>query len=705
MERGGPARRLHSAIVSTMPTARPVPELLAPAGDWSALEAALEAGADAVYFGLGVLNARRRARNFSPEELARAVAAVHARSARAYLTLNTDIAQRELGQAARILELARQCHVDAVLVRDPALLALRPEYPELEFHFSTQTCMANSADVAAAGALGASRVVLARELTLNEIAAACAVSGVQAEVFVQGALCFCISGRCLLSSWVGGRSGNRGTCTSPCRVPWSAEGRPAGTPLSMRDLATLDRLDELRRAGVAALKIEGRLKSADWVRRAVSLYHRALRGENPETLVEEALPLGAYTGRAFTCGYLDGLRDELTGASGRESSQQSWEDQEPGAGLPTEDAATYALEINVGTQAITCCVQCGPQRSEWSMPKTVVRRLHKARPVSEVLAQLAAAPIQGVRLAEGRSNEPGYLLVPRAANALVDRIGAALRQARKSRDRQVPVDLRPTVRAALQRDAPCPANRRTLGQTPDRARLEPSAVRRFVEAVRPEAILVEGVTAAGLEDVLSASAGVPVLAALPEVFFEHEVAAIRELIQRCVHLHVTVEVNSWGGWHLAREAGARWESGPGLPVLNAMAARMLAQRGAACVTLSREADRRQLEEIAACCPVACSLVVFGRPALMVSRVRLPDALLGPVLSDRRGTRMTARIERGLCTFRPVEPYDLRGQRNARIRVAHLVVDLVGSPDPVAEWESLPGPGQRRFSFNYDRVLA
>ena len=141
--------------------------------------------------------------------------AVHARGARAFLTLNVDVAERELGQAARSLELARQCGVDAVLIRDPALIALRPEFPEIEFHFSTQTCMASSADVAAARELGATRVVLARELTLAEITAAAAVPGIATEVFVQGALCFCVSGRCLLSSWVGGRSGNRGSCTSP----------------------------------------------------------------------------------------------------------------------------------------------------------------------------------------------------------------------------------------------------------------------------------------------------------------------------------------------------------------------------------------------------------------------------------------------------------------------------------------------------------
>jgi U32 family peptidase len=300
-----------------------VPELLAPAGDEAAFEAAVQAGADAVYLGMTDLNARRRAGNFRPEAFGQAVQQAHRRGVRVYLTLNTDITERELPQAVRLLEVAREAGVDGVLVRDPALLALRAQYPQIEFHFSTQTCIANSADVAAAGELGAQRVVLARELTLAEIAAASAVEGVQTEVFVQGALCFCVSGRCLLSSWVGGRSGNRGACTSPCRVPWTVNQQPAGTPLSMHDLTTAHRLDDLRNAGVAALKIEGRLKTADWVRQAVTLYRRALAGETVAGL-EPAAPLASYTGRQLTDGYLDGRRDQLTGlAEGRRAAGQA----------------------------------------------------------------------------------------------------------------------------------------------------------------------------------------------------------------------------------------------------------------------------------------------------------------------------------------------------------------------------------------------
>jgi collagenase-like PrtC family protease len=724
-------------------------ELLAPAGDPSSLEAALAAGAGAVYFGLTALNARRRARNFQQDEFARAVAAVHARGARAYLTLNVDLGQRELGQAAKILHWACQCGADAVLVRDPALLALRPEFPELEFHFSTQTCMANSADVAAAGELGAGRVVLARELTLAEIAAASAVPGVKTEVFVQGALCFSVSGRCLLSSWIGGRSGNRGECTSPCRLPWTIAGQSRGTPLSMRDLSAIDRLAELRRCGVAALKIEGRLKNAQWVGRAVDLYRRALAGENPDNLHEEIERLGTYAGRTMTSGYLDGLRDNLTGESGRPAGEIAAGVPTVAAGLLTEPPAwaaepsetgvrqlvggahpadadsliptdadslipdssspvappTYDLEIRITPGGIVFRCDCGGYRQQWTVPKTVVRRAHKAVSVGQVFALLGREPVQGCRLGRGTSDELEFLMVPRAVNALMARISAVVHRARKPWEQPLQVELPEPVRKVLAPDRPDPANTRSLGDRPDRARLEPAALEAFLRSVEVEGVILEGLSKQSLPKALRACRGAEIVAALPAVFFEQDIPAIQALLRECRAAEVAVEVNSWGGWRLARQAGVRIEAGPGLPVLNAVAARFLARCGASCVTLSPEGNRRQWEAISAQCPVPCSLVVFGRPPLLCTRVRLPEPqMLHQEFEDRRGTRLVPRLERGLWVFRPQAPLDLRGLANPKIRVRHLVVDLVGSPGALEEWYDAPYPGDQRslFHFNYDR---
>ncbi|MGD0516298.1 MAG: peptidase U32 family protein [Thermoguttaceae bacterium] len=729
-------------------------ELLAPAGDWASLEAALDAGADAVYFGLRTLNARRRAKNFSPDEFVKAVETVHARGAKAYLTLNIDLAERELGQAARILELARQCRADAVLVRDPALLALRREYPEIEFHFSTQTCMANSADAAAAAKLGANRVVLAREMTLSEIAAASAVPGVKTEVFVQGALCFSVSGRCLLSSWAGGRSGNRGACTSPCRVPWSMRAgqfiaqcnvneEPAGTPLSMKDLSLIDRLPDLRRAGVTALKIEGRLKNAAWVSRAVSLFKRALAAEKKGTaeagnpFSEEAGQLGAYTGRTLTSAYLDGQRDDLTAqAEGRQLSAEVSEDTEKSSPLPSaediaklsplptnlrsvpgegqgegsdayaiDEQSTYDLRLMIEPKGIACSCVCGLRAEQWTIPKTVIRRPHKAVAIGTLFDQLDQGTLQGFQLGRRETNDPEFLLTPRAANALTDRISGVIRLAQKSPDEMVHIDLPSAISNRLIPGQASQSNCLYLGKKPDRARLDAKDVPTFLQRVRPKGIIVEGLTGNTLGRIRAMCENVELVAALPQVFFEDDIPQIKKLLTEYAQQGVTVEVNSWGGWLLATEAHATMEAGPGLPVLNSLAAQLLMENGMKCVTLSPEADRRQLEDLTAHCPAPCSLIVFGRPPLMTTRVQVPKQFLDQVLTDRRDIQIIPRRERGLYVFRPVDPFDLRGLTNERIRVQHLVIDLVGSDDPLGDWQNAPLSEEETFRFNYDRALA
>jgi hypothetical protein len=233
-----------------------------------------------------------------------------------------------------------------------------------------------------------------------------------------------------------------------------------------------------------------------------------------------------------------------------------------------------------------------------------------------------------------------------------------------------------------------------------------SSVGQFVRHYRPDAMIVEGLTAGSVAKVRRAAGHVPLVAALPTVFFEDDVPRLTNLLAECKRVGLPVEVNSWGGWMLARSAGARMEGGPGLAVLNSLAARQLGELGLRSVTLSIEADRRKLEELTAHCPVPCSLVVFGRPALLTSRVDLPEEdFRDRVLFDRREVQIEGRRQYGLWVFRPVEPFDLRDVRNDRIRVAHLVVDVVGSDDPVAEFRGSLATTRKPFRFNYYRTLS
>ena len=262
------------------------PELLAPAGNLEILKIAVSNGADAVYLGASRFSARSSAENFTLTELAEGLAYAHQRSVRVYLALNTLIADSE-GQAA--LELAAAAYtqgIDAVIVQDVGLAAALHQYlPKLPLHASTQMTLADQEGLQAAIRLGIKRVILPRELSLAEIRELtdqARLLGIETEVFIHGALCVCYSGQCLLSSLIGGRSGNRGSCAQPCRLPWilhaagSAAGSAALPWLSPRDQCLLDYLPGLWQSGVTSLKIEGRLRGAAYVGQATAAYREAL---------------------------------------------------------------------------------------------------------------------------------------------------------------------------------------------------------------------------------------------------------------------------------------------------------------------------------------------------------------------------------------------------------------------------------------------
>ncbi len=253
-------------------------ELLAPAGTHESLVAAVQNGANAVYLGAQALNARAGAGNFSADELCRAADYAHERGVKIHVTVNTMVKQRELNILDEVAAQLARAGVDAAIVQDFGVAArLRERLPSLPLHASTQMAIHNVQGVRACGMLGMKRVVLAREMTYEEIAR-CAGAGLETEAFVHGALCVACSGQCLMSSMVGGRSGNRGQCAQPCRLPWRLEGavRGAGYLLSTRDLQSLPGLAALREAGVSSLKIEGRLKRPEYVAVVTRVYREAL---------------------------------------------------------------------------------------------------------------------------------------------------------------------------------------------------------------------------------------------------------------------------------------------------------------------------------------------------------------------------------------------------------------------------------------------
>ncbi|MBE0597958.1 MAG: U32 family peptidase, partial [Desulfuromonadales bacterium] len=301
-------------------------EILAPAGSLEAFFAAMEAGADAVYIGLKDFSARARAKNLSLADLERALWHARGLGRRLYVTLNTLIKERELPALAQTLADLEAIGVDGIILQDLAVWRLaRRHFPALPLHASTQMTVHNAAGVQMLERMGFSRVVLARELSLAEIAAIRRQTTLEIEHFVHGALCFSFSGQCYFSSWLGGKSGNRGRCAQPCRRRYRYRGKD-GYFFSPNDLSAIDLLPELAAAGVTSFKIEGRMKSAEYVSSVVGAYRLALDAPpaQREAAVRQAKErLRLSFGRRPTRGFLPGgipvdlVNPSLKGATGQ----------------------------------------------------------------------------------------------------------------------------------------------------------------------------------------------------------------------------------------------------------------------------------------------------------------------------------------------------------------------------------------------------
>ena len=283
-------------------------EILAPCGGEDSLPAALNCGADAVYLGASAFSARRNAKNFTDEQLYNAVRECHISGVKVYVTLNTLVFDDELEKLADTASTIAGSGVDGVIVQDPgAARVIHRAAPSLRLHASTQMTVTSAAGAEFARKNGFSRVVLAREMSLEEIRRVVENVDIETEVFVHGALCVCVSGQCLMSAMYGGRSGNRGLCAQPCRLDFTCGDRHS--VLSLKDLSVIERLPELDRIGVTSAKIEGRMKRPEYVAAAVTACRDVLSGKKPDTDTLRAV----FSRSGFTQSYFDGTLSDMQG--------------------------------------------------------------------------------------------------------------------------------------------------------------------------------------------------------------------------------------------------------------------------------------------------------------------------------------------------------------------------------------------------------
>ena len=582
-------------------------EILAPAGGEAQLRAAVLCGADAVYLGLRGFNARAGAENFDEATLPQTVGWCHARGVKVYVTLNTLVTDRELPRWLQSLDAVAAAGVDGVLVQDLGLARIiRQRYPTLPLHGSTQMSIHNLSGARLLEEMGFTRVVLARELSAEEIGIICAGTSMECEVFVHGALCMSVSGQCYLSSVLGERSGNRGRCAQPCRLDFKSHGRSYA--LSLKDLTLTDRLRELEELGVASFKIEGRLKRPEYVAAAVTACRQSLAGETPDLETLRSV----FSRGGFTDGYYTARRDlSMFGTRTKEDAAAAAEVLGKLSALTRNEVGRVPVDMTLTMapgKPAALTANDGTHRVEVAgeVPQDAL-----TRPTDEELARRALEKCGGTPFTLQNLTchiAPGLMLPLSALNRLR---AAALTALAESRSVIVPYPQAPAAAEhPVTRPHPAGAPRLDCRLT-SAAQLTPAIRQGAGRISLPLAELAE-------RPELLETCGDRLIAELPAFCApQQEEAAMHSLRRLKEHGLTAALCGNLGSLLMAREAGLQIIGDYGLNIINSPAAQQAAALGCGELTLSFECERTVARNIQS--PVPFGIIAYGHLPLMLLR--------------------------------------------------------------------------------------
>ena len=614
-------------------------ELLSPAGSPEAVIAAVQNGADAVYLGMGDFNARRGAKNFTDEEFEKAVRYCRIRGCKVYVTLNTLVNDREVESAVRAAGLASDLGADGIIIQDLGLIkAIRKALPDIPLHASTQMSLHNLAGVQAAAELGLTRAVLARELSLEQIRAITSRAAIETEVFVHGALCFCHSGQCYLSAMIGRRSGNRGMCAQPCRMQYTLTGSKEEHPLSLKDNCLVDRLDELEQAGVACLKIEGRMKRPEYTAIVTGIYAKALKEHRTPTKEEMQLLEQAFSRQGFTQGYFNGDKQDMLG-------MRTEQDRADEAIFTTARKAYADGELRrVPVHFYTVAAKGTPIRAIafddeghkavtfGAVPERARRQGLTDGYLTEQMFKTGGTPYSVV---ENRAKtDPGLFLPAAEINRLRRELISQISEERA----------KPPVRAHGALPLP-PKNCVPLGDPKIlfQVRSEEQLTTELAE-LKPDYLYVPAaLMAEHFERVLPfVNQGAVPVAVLPRVVTDEELRPLYETLQKLFARGVNEAlVGNLGQIALARSAGFRLRGDFGLNAFNGYTMEVLQEAGFLSATASFELRLSQIRDMPK--PIDTEAIIYGRLPVMVSDQNLlkntsgRSVSLPGELADRMGS--------------------------------------------------------------------
>lgn len=624
-------------------------ELLSPAGSMESVRAAVQNGADAIYMGYGDFNARRNAKNFTREEFAQAVEYCHLRGCKVYLTLNTLLTDRELPQAAPCVADASAMGVDAVLVQDLGVLRMvRQVAPDLPVHASTQMTVHNLDGVRQMADFGMTRAVLSRELSRDAIAHICAHSPIEIEVFAHGALCMCYSGQCFLSSLIGGRSGNRGLCAQPCRLRYGWNGKADGNPLSLKDMSLAGHLRELRKMGVACVKLEGRMKRPEYVAIVTGIYSAAIREDREPTAEEMTALADAFSRQGFTQGYYHGKPGpDMFGV--REDRKERESDREKKlfdqARLTYEDGehsrvpVTFFAEVREG-QPARVAVKDGNGHiaaAEGPVAEAARTRALDHAAVEKQLSRTGGTPFLCKEVKT--KLDDGLSLSAASLNALRRQVLEELSAQRIVPPQRRTGEFRTGVRYEQRREAPL----FTFSVT----RADQATDALF--SLKPAMVYVPLEELAAHPELAARCPAETVLAVtLPRIAWDREKDQMMDQMKKVYDLGVRdALIGNLGMIAPARELGFTLRGDYGLEVYNSQTYKELRHLGFASVTASFELKFPQIRDLSKA--LDTELIVYGRLPLMIMENcilrnrtggRCEKACEGPdnLLTDRKGEK-------------------------------------------------------------------
>ena len=612
-------------------------ELLSPAGGFDSLIAAVQSGADAVYMGFGAFNARRSAKNFTDEEFASAVAYCHLRGVRVFLTLNTLLTDRELVQAAEALRKASAMGVDAILVQDWGLLTLAREIvPDVPLHASTQMSLFTLGGANEAAALGMERVVLARELNRDEVREICASCPAEIEIFIHGALCMCYSGQCEMSAVVGERSGNRGACAQPCRLPYGVDGPcRGGHPLSLKDANLSAYLAEMEEMGVDCLKLEGRMKRPEYVAVITGTYRRLIDEKRRPTAEESRQLEQAFSRGGFTDGYWLGKKGPQMFGTRPENApepkelfaaaRETYENGKENRRIPVDLRLTVRRGEPVRLSgACTASGGVTMAMAQGDIPEEARNRAVTAEELRQRLSKTGGTVFTADNI-EMELDE-GLMVSASAVNGLRRELLEELAKRR--------------VAIPPRRELPVPP----LPDAPEGGQdmrftcsvLKAEQVTAALLAERPAIVYVP------IEELDKLDAGLDwgeteLCAVLPRIFRTADEVPLRQLLQRHPEAS-SVSIGNLGHLPIVRGLGRTLRGDCGLNIFNSRALLFWREQGLDSAAVSFELRWQQIRDLKKYLP--CEAVVYGRLPLMVTENCVTRC--GPGCSHGAGSILTDR---------------------------------------------------------------